>query len=315
MPIDPQIQTLLDKGTGVPATHTLPVEVARAQYEARIVLMAPAAEIAAVEERTIDGPGGPLRIRIYTPHGAGPFPLLVFFHGSGFVLCSLDTHDGMCRNLCAGGESVVASVDYRLAPEHKFPAGIDDCLHATRWAAAHAAALGANPARVAVAGDSAGANMAAVTALRVHDEGGPALCGQLLLYPVTDYHTPGTPSYEENAEGYGLTRDTMKWFWKHYLNDESEAAHPHASPLRAQNVSGLPPTLVITAEYDPLRDEGERYAEKLSAAGVPTALTRYDGVNHGFMFWVGVVDKAGVAMNEACEWLRGVIAGSHLPQP
>ena len=315
MPVDPQIQALLDKGAGVPATHTLPVEVARAQYEARIVLMAPAAEIAAVEERTIDGPGGPLRIRIYAPHGAGPFPLLVFFHGSGFVLCSLDTHDGMCRNLCAGGECVVASVDYRLAPEHKFPAGIDDCLHATRWAAAHAAALGANPGRVAVAGDSAGANMAAVTALRVHDEGGPALCGQLLLYPVTDYHTPGTPSYEENAEGYGLTRDTMKWFWDHYLNDESEATHPHASPLRAQDVSGLPPTLVITAEYDPLRDEGERYAKKLSAAGVPTILTRYDGVNHGFMFWVGVVDKAGVAMNEACEWLRGVIAGPHLPRP
>jgi acetyl esterase len=157
--------------------------------------------------------------------------------------------------------------------------------------------------------------MATVAAIRVRDEGGPALCGQLLLYPVTDYHTPGTPSYEENAEGYGLTRDTMKWFWNHYLNDESEATHPHASPLRVQNVSGLPPTLVITAEYDPLRDEGERYAEKLSAAGVPTALTRYDGVNHGFMFWVGVVDKARVAMNEACEWLRGVIAGPHLRRP
>ena len=212
MPVDPQIQALLDKGTGVPATHTLSVDVARAQYEARVVLMASAAEIADVREQTIDGPGGPLRIRIYTPHGRGPFPLLVFFHGSGFVLCSLDTHDGMCRNLCAGAGCVVASVDYRLAPEHKFPAGIDDCLYATRWAAAHAAQLGANPMRIAVAGDSAGANMAAVTALRVRDEGGPPLCGQLLLYPVTDYHTPGTPSYSENAEGYRLTRDTMKWF-------------------------------------------------------------------------------------------------------
>ena len=130
-----------------------------------------------------------------------------------------------------------------------------------------------------------------------------------LIYPVTDYHTPGTPSYEENAEGYGLTHDTMKWFWDHYLNDASEAAHPHASPLRAQNVSGLPPTLVITAEYDPLRDEGERYAKKLSAAGVPTTLTRYDGVNHGFMFWVGVVGKAGTAMDQACAWLRSAYAG------
>ena len=311
MPVDPQIQVLLDKGTGVPATHTLPVDAARAQYEARIALMAPPADIASVRDRAIEGPGGPLRIRIYTPLGTRPFPLSVFFHGSGFVLCSVDTHDGMCRNLCAGAGCVVASVDYRLAPEHKFPAGIDDCLHATRWAAAHAAELGADPVRLAVVGDSAGANMAAVTALRVRDEGGPPLCGQLLLYPVTDYHTPGTQSYDENAEGYGLTRDTMKWFWAHYLNDESESAHPHARPLRARDLSGLPPALVITAEYDPLRDEGELYAEQMKTAGVPTALTRYDGVNHGFMFWVGVVDRAGMAMNEACDWLRGVFAGPY----
>jgi acetyl esterase len=309
LPVDPQIQALLDRGAGVPATHTLPVAVARTQYEARIALMAPPPEIAGMREETVDGPGGPLRIRLYTPHGAGPFPLLIFFHGSGFVLCSLDTHDGMCRNLCAGAGCIVASVDYRLAPEHKFPAGIDDCLHATRWAAAHAAELGADPSHIAVAGDSAGANMAAVTALRVREEGGPRLCGQLLLYPVTDYHTPGTPSYQQNAEGYGLTRDTMKWFWGHYLSDATEGAHPHASPLRAPDLSGLPPALVITAEYDPLRDEGERYADKLRTAGVSTALSRYTGVNHGFMFWVGVVDKAEAAMNEACEWLRAVFAG------
>jgi acetyl esterase len=309
MPVDPQIRALLDKGTGVPATHTLPVDVARAQYEARIALMAAPAEVAAVSEQTIDGPGGPLRIRIYTPHGTGPFPLLAFFHGSGFVLCSLDTHDGMCRNLCAGAASVVASVDYRLAPEHKFPAGIDDCLCATRWVAINAARLGADPERVAIAGDSAGANMAAVTALRVRDEGGPALCGQLLLYPVTDHYTSGTASYQENADGYGLTRDTMKWFWDHYLTEPSEAAHPHASPLRAPDLSGLPRALVITAEYDPLRDEGEFYAEKLREAGVSTALSCYGGVNHGFMFWVGAVDKAGAATNEACKWLRDAFAG------
>ena len=316
MPVDPQIQALLDKGAGVPATHTLPVAVARAQYEARIALMAPPAEIAAVREQIIVGPGagpgvgpgGPLLIRIYTPHGTGPFPLLVFYHGSGFVLCSLDTHDGMCRNLCAGAACVVASVDYRLAPEHKFPAGIDDCLHATRWAAAHAAELGADPGHIAIAGDSAGATMAAVTALRLRDEGGPALCGQLLLYPVTDYYTPGTPSYDENGAGYGLTRETMKWFWDHYLSDPSEGAHPHAAPLRAPVLSALPPALVITAEYDPLRDEGELYAAKLRAAGIPAALSRYDGVNHGFMFWVGVVDKAGTAMNESCDWLLAAFA-------
>lgn len=313
MPIDPQIQALLDKGSGVPQTHTLPVAEARRLYEARIAAMAPPAEVAKVEPRVMDGPGGPLALRVYTPVGDGPFPLMVFFHGSGFVLCSLDTHDGMCRNLCAGAACVVVSVDYRLAPEHKFPAGIEDCLYAVRWAAAHASELGTDPTRIAVAGDSAGGNMAAVAALRLRDEGGPALCAQLLLYPVTDYHTPGTPSYEENAEGYGLTRDTMKWFWKHYLSDPAQGAHPHASPLRARDLSGLPAALVITAEYDPLRDEGELYADKLRAAGVPTAMTRYDGVNHGFMFWVGVADKAGAAMNEACEWLRGAFAGPHIP--
>ena len=311
MPVDPQIQALLDKGTGVPATHTLAVETARAQYEARIALMAPPAEIASMREQMIDRPGGELRIRTYTPYGSGLFPLLVFFHGSGFVLCSLDTHDGMCRNLCAGAECVVASVDYRLAPEHKYPAGINDCLLATRWAAAHAAELGADARRIAVGGDSAGGNMAAVTALRVRDEGGPALCGQLLLYPVTDYHTPGTPSYEENAEGYGLTRETMKWFWDHYLTNPSEGTLPHASPLRAADFSGLPPALVITAEYDPLRDEGELYADGLKRAGVPTRLSRYNGVNHGFMFWVGLVDKASAAMNETGHWLRNVFAPPH----
>ena len=226
------------------------------------------------------------------------------------MLCSLDTHDGMCRNLCAGGGCVVASVDYRLAPEHKFPAGPDDCLCATRWAAAHAVELGADLGRIAVGGDSAGGTMAAVTALRVRDEGGPAVCAQLLLYPVTDYHTPGTPSYEENAEGYGLTRDTMKWFWAHYLKDASEAANPYVSPLRTPDPSNLAPALVITAQYDPLRDEGELYAEKLKAAGVPTAISRYDGVNHGFMFWVGIVEKADAAMSEACAWLRTIFAAA-----
>lgn len=310
MPVDPQIQALLDKGTGVPATQTLPVAEARIQYEARVALMAPAAAVAAVSERDITGPGGAVKLRIYTPEGTGPFPLMVFFHGSGFVLCSLDTHDGMCRNLCAGIGCVVVSVDYRLGPEHKFPAGLDDCLAATRWTAAHAGELSADPTRIMLSGDSAGGNMAAVTALRVRDEGGPELCGQMLLYPVTDYHTPGTPSYEENGEGYGLTRDTMVWFWEHYLNDESEAQNPYASPLQASDLSGLPAAYVMSAEYDPLRDEAERYGERLQAAGVPTVITRRDGVNHGFLFWVGLVDKAGTAMEDACAWGRRAFAGN-----
>jgi len=304
MPVDPQIQALLDRGTGVPATHTLPVAEARRQYEARIALMAPPPAVAKVLERSIDGPEGAIRLRVYTPADSGPFPLMMFFHGSGFVLCSLDTHDGMCRNLAAGIGCVVVSVDYRLAPEHKFPRGPDDCLAATRWAAANAAGLDIDPARVMVAGDSAGGNMAAVTALRIRDEGGPRLCGQMLLYPVTDYHTPGTPSYAENADGYGLTRDTMEWFWAHYLTSPVEAENPYASPLRARDLTGLPPAYVTSAEYDPLRDEAERYGMRLRAAGVPTEITRFPGMNHGFLFWVGVVGGADRAMAEACAWAR-----------
>lgn len=245
-----------------------------------------------------------MTLRIYTPNSPGPYPLLVFFHGSGFVLCSLDTHDGMCRNLCTGADCLVVSVDYRLAPEHKFPAAVDDCVFAIRWVAEHAAELGGDPARIIVAGDSAGGTLAAATTLRLRDERGPSLCGQLLMYPVTDYHTPGTPSYDDNAQGYGLTRDTMKWFWDHYLSDPSEALNPYAAPFRAKDLSGLPPALVITAEYDPLRDEGERYADRLRGAGVPTILARYDGMNHGFLFWVGLVDKACDAMAEACAWVQ-----------
>ena len=306
MPVDPQIQALLDLGAGVPATNTLSVTQARAQYEGRIRLMAQPASVDAIRQQVIRGPGGDLRLRIYRPPGDGPFPLLAFFHGSGFVLCSLDTHDGMCRNLCAGAGCVVVSVDYRLAPEHKYPAGLDDCVFATRWIADHAGELEGDAQRLVVGGDSAGGNLAAAAALRLRDEGGPPLVGQLLIYPVTDYHTPGTASYRENAEGYGLTRDTMVWFWDHYLTDAAQAADPYVSPLRAANLAKLPPALVQTAEYDPLRDEGDAYAAKLHAAGTPATLSRWDGMNHGFLFWVGRVDKASEAMGECCAWLRQV---------
>lgn len=315
MPLDPQIAALLEAGRAAPQTHTLAVDVARAQYEARTALQAPPAAIARVEERVMEGPGGPLRIRLYTPDGTGPFPLLVFFHGSGFVLCSLDTHDGICRNLSAGAGCVVASVDYRLAPEHRFPAAPDDCLAATRWCAANAASLGADPARIIVGGDSAGANLAAVTAIRVRDEGGPRLLGQLLLYPVTDFHTPGWPSYAENAEGYGLTRATMEWFWGHYLADPAQGTHPHAAPLRTRSLAGLPPALVTTAEYDPLRDEGEAYADALRAAGVTVAATRWLGMNHGFYGWAGRVEKATAGIAEAAGWLRETFAGDPPDRP
>lgn len=308
MPVDPQIQVLLQLRAALPPMHTLSVADARAQTAARAIPGLRIPEVASVVNRDMQGPGGALPLRIYTPSGAGPFPLMVFFHGSGFVVCSLDTHDAMCRNLCSGTGSVVVSVDYRLAPENKFPAAPDDCLAATRWAVDNAGALNADTSRVIVAGDSAGGNLAAVTALRARDEGGPKIAAQLLIYPVTDYHTPGTPSYEENADGYGLGRAGMEWFWNHYLNDPSDAAHPHASPLRANNLAGLPPAYVVTAQYDPLRDEGELYGRALIAAGVRTRIKRWDGVNHGFFFFVGIVDKSGAAMDEACAWVIETIA-------
>jgi acetyl esterase len=263
-------------------------------------------DVATEVNRDMQGPAGSLPLRIYTPLGEGPFPVMVFFHGSGFVLCDLDTHDSICRNLCAGADCVVVSVDYRLAPEHKFPAASDDCLAATNWVAQNASALRGDAGRIIVVGDSAGGNLAAVTALRARDEGGPRLIGQLLIYPVTDYYQPATPSMLENAEGFGLTREGMIWFWNHYVRSPGDGVHPHAAPLRASTLAGLPQALVYTAEYDPLRDEGEHYAEALNKCGVSTEIKRWDGMNHGFFRFAGIVDKATEANDEACLWARRI---------
>jgi acetyl esterase/lipase len=304
MPLDPQVKALLDQMAGLPRLEELSVADARKQVERRIAVNLPTLPIASILNRTIQGPGGDLRVRIYTPNGSGPFPLMVFFHGSGFVLCSLDTHDGVCRNLCNAAGCVVVSTDYRLAPEHKFPAGPEDCYTATNWAAEHARELNADPERVVIAGDSAGGNMVAVTALMIRYKGGPALRGQLMIYPVTDHFNSGHPSYTQNAEGYGLTADGMRWFWGHYLNSESEAESLFASPLRARDLRDLPAALIITAEYDVLRDEGELYGERLVQAGVPTSVSRYGGMNHGFFSMYGLVDKAKHALEESATWLK-----------
>jgi acetyl esterase len=293
--------------------NELPVVEARQATALRIPKSRTSVPLGGIVNRAIPGPAGDIPIRIYTPEGAGPFPLLVYFHGGGFVVGSIDGSDEICRTLCWGAGCTVVSVGYRLAPEHTFPAAPDDCLAATRWAALHAAELGADPARLVVAGDSAGGNLAAVTALRLRDEGGPRLCGQLLIYPVADYHTPPTPSYLANADGYLLTRAMMIWFWGHYLNHAGEADDPHAAPLRTPDLRGLPPALVITAEFDPLRDEGERYAERLQAAGTPAVLTRYDGMIHGFLLFADLFDESRRALDEATLWLRQVTAAENTP--
>jgi acetyl esterase len=259
--------------------------------------------VAAVEDRKLAGPGGDLPIRIYVPFGKGPFPVVMYFHGGGWVIGGIESSDGLCRMLANSSGCIVVSVDYRLAPEHRFPAAVDDAFAATLWAAENASSFGGDPSRIAVSGDSAGGNLAAVVAQNARDRGNPAIQFQLLIYPVTD-GACNTPSYSENAEGYFLTRDGMQWFWNHYVPNKADRSRPSASPLRASNFANLPPALVITAEYDPLRDEGERYAEQLRAAGTPVQLTRYSGMIHGFFTMSGLLDQGKTAMRQTAAALR-----------
>lgn len=244
--------------------------------------------------------------RLYRPAGPRSDDLIIYFHGGGFVIGSIETHDHVARDLCRAASCTVLSVDYRLAPEHRFPAAPDDCLAAARWAAENAATLGISPQRIILSGDSAGANLAAVTALRLRDEGGQQAAGQVLVYPVTAYHIPPTPSYLANAKGYSLTRASMIRFWDDYVASEADTRHPHAAPLLAKNLSGLPPALVLTAEYDPLRDEGEAYAARLEEAGVPTKLVRHDGMIHGFLRMAAISERAAAAFADIAAWIRAL---------
>ncbi|HEY8583445.1 MAG TPA: alpha/beta hydrolase [Capillimicrobium sp.] len=234
------------------------------------------------EDRTVPGPAGPIAVRLYTPRGLpAPSPLVVFFHGGGWVVGSIATHDASCRMLAHDGALRVLSVDYRLAPEHPFPAAADDALAAYRWAAAHAAELGAAPDAIAVAGDSAGGNLAAVTARRARDAGGPLPAFQALIYPAVDF-TARRPSRQRFGQGFVLTDERMDFFEERYVPEPAQKAHPDASPLLADDLAGLPPAYVAVASADPLLDEGEAYAHALRAAGVPTALHRHPHL-HGFL--------------------------------
>jgi len=290
---------------GTPPMGTVPAPEARIAYAARP--LPPGAPVANVENRTIPGPAGEVPVRIYTPDGRAPFPVLVWFHGGGWVLGSLDGSDHTCRELANTAGCIVVSVDYRLAPEHKFPACPDDCDCAYQWVMANAGSFGGDPRRVAVGGDSAGGNLAAVVALRARERGGPPPAFQLLVYPVTD-HDFERPSYVANADGYSLTLVAMRWFWEQYVNSPDEMAHPHAAPLRAADLSGLPPALIITAEFDPLRDEGEAYGDRLRQAGVPVTVSRYDGMIHGFFNMFPVIDKGREAIREASAALASAFA-------
>ncbi len=305
MPLDPQVKTMLEEmnANPMPALTTLSPAAAREQVKAMLPPV-PGPEMARVVDRAIPGPNGDIAVRIYTPSGNGPHPAVVFFHGGGWVVCDIEMYDGTCRQLADGAACIVVSVDYRLAPEHKFPMPVEDCYVATAWVDEQARAIGARTSGVAVAGDSAGGNLAAAVCLMARDRGGPRIVQQTLVYPATN-HSFDTPSYRDNGADYFLTVEDCRWFWNHYLTNDADGGDRYASPLLAEDLRGLPPALIITAEFDPLRDEGEAYASRLQAAGVPVTCTRYDGMIHGFFSMTANIDRANDAVKEACASLRG----------
>jgi acetyl esterase/lipase len=263
--------------------------------------------VARVDALTVPGPAGPLAARLYVPFDDGRRRgLVVYYHGGGWVVGDLDTHDGACRFLARHADASVLAVDYRLAPEHRFPAAVDDALAAFRWAAAEADALGVDPARIAVAGDSAGGNLAAVTARLATRDGGPRPALQLLVYPVTDLSSKHA-SYPTFADGFFLTAAEMDWYRDHYLPDADTARDPRASPLLAEDLAGLPSAIVLTAGFDVLRDEGEAYARRLEAAGVPVQLRRHAGLIHGFANATSTSRGARAAMADAARALGAVV--------
>jgi acetyl esterase len=309
MPLDPQARAYLDAvaalGFAAPRTITPPEWRDQAPIRAKHFAIEPQ-PIARVEDRTVPGTDRDIPIRVFVPEAAGPLPILVHYHGGGWVIGSVDASDNLCRAMANLTPCVVVSVEYRLAPEARFPVGLEDCYAATRWVAEHGAELGGDPTRLAVGGESAGGNLAAAVTLLARERGGPKISFQMLIYPVTDSDFE-TGSYREMAEGYGLTRDTMQYFWELYLEAPSRATDPLAAVLRA-DLAGLPPALVVTAEFDPLRDEGDAYAEKLKAAGVPVEHVSYPGQIHGF-FNVGTMMQTGdTAVAAAARSLAAALA-------
>ena len=305
MPLDPQAAAFLKQAAdaGAPPLESMPVPQAREFLRSLFGPQGAREPLKQVEDRVIDAGDVKLPIRIFTPEGSGPLPILVFFHGGGWVLGDCESYDTPCRALANGAGCIVVSVEYRLAPEHKFPAAPEDCYAATLWTVRNAASLGGDPARVAIGGDSAGGNLAAVVAQMARDRDTPPLVLQVLIYPVTN-HARDTASYRANAEGYLLTKAGMDWFWNCYLREPSDGAKPYASPLRATNFANLAPALLITAEYDPLHDEGAAYGAKLGAAGVKLVYSDYPGMIHGFFSLAHILTEGKNLQAEICRELR-----------
>ena len=290
MPLDPQVATLLQQLAlvGAPKLPTLSPSEARKQAELILPLAGDPIAVGSVRDISIPVDGAAIGARVYAPESEGPHPVVVFFHGGGWVICNLDTHDNIARSICRDADAVVVSVDYRMGPEHRFPTAVHDCFAATRWVAENASSLGADSSRLAVCGDSAGGNLSAVVSQIARDHGGPAISYAALIYPAVNMTTEGG-SLDENATGYFLETDHMEWYMSHYLT-EAERSDVLASPLLNENLANLPPCFIATCEYDPLRDEGEAYADALRANGVHVASKRYDGLIHAAANLTGVLD-------------------------
>lgn len=310
-PVDATVALLLERlNSAFPALGTEVTDAveARRRFESVRRPQDDPTPVAGVVDELIDGPGGPLPLRVYHPVGVSSHPpLLLFLHGGGFVLGGLESHDEIVRSLVDAVGAVAVAVDYRLAPENPYPAALDDAWAALQWAARRAGELGADPHRIVVAGDSAGGNLAAAVAIRARDLGGPPLAAQLLLYPMLDRGCD-TASYTENATGYYLGRSHLEWFWRQYLPGPADGTDPQACPARTADLTGLPPAIVVTAELDPLRDEGEAYAARLDAAGVAVWSRRYDGMFHGFLGFARTLAVALAAQREVTDRLRAVLA-------
>ncbi|WP_105968118.1 alpha/beta hydrolase [Streptomyces geranii] len=301
MTLDADAQAIADMTAGSPRLHEQDLEACRTM--AAMNIASRKAEMHEVYERRVPGPHGDVPVRVYRPVTKDGLPVLVYMHGGGWSIGGLDTVDGVCRELASRAECVVVSVDYRLAPEHKFPIGFEDSYAVVEWVADHAGELGADGGRLAVAGDSAGANFSAAICLRARDENGPHITFQLLAYPATEYGVE-RPSCVEQAEAPMLSRQDVEWFWGHYLRDATDSKDPRATPSSAASHEGLPPALVVTAEHDPLRDDGEAYGELLRAGGVEVTVKRYPGVFHGFFIMVGLLRRNDEAMSDAADALK-----------
>jgi len=309
MPLDPNVELFLQtvEQAGQPSLREVGIQQARDGIVMMHALCAPAGELQRAEERTVPGPSGDVPVRVYSPASDAVLPVVVYFHGGGWTIGDVACYDTICRKLSVATGLAVVSVDYRLAPEHAFPAAVEDCYAVTKWIPEPGGELGVDGSRLAVAGDSAGGNLAAVTSIMARDRGGPTIAFQLLIYPVID-GTMSFPSYKENAEGYLLSADDMAWFYEQYVPADVDRKNWMLSPLYAPDLGNLPPALVITAEYDPLRDEGEAYADALQQAGVEARSSRYDGMVHGFVPIDGVIPTATQAIDEGAAavkyWLK-----------